>query len=178
MADDRIIRTSPQRISREVWESGRAIQSADVAGQAPDVTGVRVDETPAPEHIAQALGIDTGTSVVRRSRTYEIDDQVVQMATSYLPLDLAHGTAITQIDTGPGGTYARLAELGHAPARFAEDVTVRPATIDESDQLGLRACEPIIHIVRTASDATRRVVEVNDMVLHPQRYRLRYEFGA
>ncbi|WP_079074589.1 UTRA domain-containing protein [Streptomyces atriruber] len=169
--DERIIRTSPQRLSRDVWGAGRAIQKADVAE-------VHVDEIAAPDHVAQALGLGDGALVVRRSRTYKIDGQPVQMATSYLPHDLVHGTPITQADTGPGGTCARLAELGHAPAHFAEDVVVRPSTIDESDQLDLRLRESIIHITRTARDAAGRVVEINEMVLHPQLYRLRYHFDA
>lgn len=171
MADDRIIRTSPQRLSRDVWESGRPIQSAGVAA-------VRVDELTAPDHVAQALGLNAEAHVVRRSRTYEIDGQPVQLATSYLPLDLVQGTVITQADTGPGGTYARLAELGHGPARFTEDVIVRPGTQAETDQLSLRLCESIIQITRTARDAEGRAVEINEMVLHPQRYQLRYEFDA
>lgn len=171
MADDRIIRTSPQRLSRDVWESGRAIQSADVAA-------VRVEEIAAPDHVAQALGLAAGARVVQRSRTYEIDGQPVQLATSYLPLDLVNGTAITQADTGPGGAYARLSELGHGPAHFTEDVIVRAGTQTETDQFDLRLCEPIVQITRTARDTAGRAVEINEMVLHPQRYQLRYEFSS
>ncbi|MFJ2774682.1 GntR family transcriptional regulator [Streptomyces sp. NPDC087300] len=175
---ERIIRTNPQRLSRAVWESGRSIQASDTGGRTLEVTGVRVDEIAAPDHIAQALGLGEGGLVVRRSRTYETGGRPVQMATSYLLLDLVHGTPITQADAGPGGTYARLAEIGHAPARFTEDVIARSATITESDQLGLRTCQTLIQVTRTARDATGRAIEVNEMVLHPQRYQLRYEFNA
>ncbi len=168
---ERIIRTSPQRLSRQVWESGRPIQNADVSE-------VRVDQVAAPDGIALALGVPAGERVLRRSRTYEIDGQPVQTATSYLPLNLADGTPIAQADTGPGGTYARLAELGHAPIHFTEDVLVRPATIAESDRLDLRLSESIIQITRIASDAGGRIVEINEMILHSRRYQLRYEFEA
>ena len=43
-----------------------------------------------------------------------------QLATAYYPGGIARGTRIEQQDTGPGGSYSRLAEAGHAPARFTE----------------------------------------------------------
>jgi hypothetical protein len=32
-------------------------------------------------------------------------------------------------DTGPGGIYSRLADIGHGPARFTEDVSARMPTL-------------------------------------------------
>jgi hypothetical protein len=32
-------------------------------------------------------------------------------------------------DTGPGGIYSRLADIGHGPARFIEDVSARMPTL-------------------------------------------------
>lgn len=174
--DERIIRVSPRRLGRGVWERGRAIQSVD--GRTPDVTGLRVDEADVSDRIAALLNIPGGERVVRRRRVYEIDGRPVQAATSHLPLGLVGGSSITQADTGPGGTYARLAELGHAPVHFTEDVIIRAATSLESDQLGLRLNESIIDVTRIACDDTGRIVEVTEMTLHPQRYQLRYEFDA
>lgn len=57
--------------------------------------------------------------IVRRRR-FVLDGKPVLLSTSYLPAALVAGSAITQPDTGAGGTYARLAELGAAPVRFRE----------------------------------------------------------
>ena len=56
-----------------------------------------------------------------RSRRYVLDGKPVLLSRSWLPAAIAAHTPITQPDPGPGGIYARLAELGHAPVRFRED---------------------------------------------------------
>ncbi|MEK8141760.1 UTRA domain-containing protein [Streptomyces sp. M10(2022)] len=61
---------------------------------------------------------------MRRSRRYLLDGKPVLKAVSYLPAEIADGTPIAEVDTGPGGIYARLAELGHAP-KFREEIRVR-----------------------------------------------------
>jgi GntR family transcriptional regulator len=61
--------------------------------------------------VASRLG--TTRKVLARHRRYLLDGRPVETATSYIPLDIAHGTAIERPDTGPGGIYARLEETGH-----------------------------------------------------------------
>ncbi|ESU49845.1 GntR family regulatory protein [Streptomyces sp. HCCB10043] len=58
------------------------------------------------------LGLDEGERVCVRSRRFVLDGKPVLLSTSYLPAPLVEASAITQPDTGPGGIYARLAELG------------------------------------------------------------------
>jgi GntR family transcriptional regulator len=87
-----------------------------------------VARQPALEDVAEALGVEPGTQVLTRSRRFTMDDRPVQLAASYILLELAAGTAIEDGDAGPGGTYARLADAGHAPARFTEQVAARPPT--------------------------------------------------
>src|SRR5262245_20610827 len=75
-----------------------------------------VGEVPAPAAAAEALGIDEGTPVLARRREMYATglpgaDVPIQMATSYIPLDIAAGTPIAEADTGPGGIYSRLAEI-------------------------------------------------------------------
>jgi GntR family transcriptional regulator len=101
------------------------------------------------------------------------------LATSYLPAELVRGSAITQQDTGPGGTYARLAELGHAPTHFREDLRARMPQPEETDALDLpSAGTPVIDIVRTAYTDAGQPVEVNEMTLDASAYILRYDFTA
>ena len=57
--------------------------------------------------------------------TLFLDDKPVLLATSYLPASVVAGSAITREDTGPGGTYARLAELGYKPVHFREEIRSR-----------------------------------------------------
>ncbi len=102
----------------------------------------------------------------------------VQLATSYLPHELAAGTAMAQDDPGPGGIYSRLAEAGHAPARFSESVRVRLPEPDEGAFLGLDAEQRVLALRRIASTGAGRVVEVNDIVLPAHQWELHYEWQA
>lgn len=107
-----------------------------------------------------------------------LDGKPVLLSTSYLPAPLVEGTAITEPDTGPGGVYARLAELGHGPVRFREEVRSRMPLPEETAQLGLPAGTPVMLICRTAIADEGRVVEVNEMVLDAAAYVLEYDFDA
>ena len=100
------------------------------------------------------------------------------LATSYLPADLVSGTPITQPDTGPGGLYARLAELGRKPVRFREEIRSRMPSADEAEQLALPSGVPVVLVARTAFDAEGAAVEVNEMVLDSSAYVLEYGFEA
>lgn len=168
-------RPAVQRLSSEVWHSGRSIWDVDLEDR-PYRVEVDVDEAAAPDSIARIL--DADGPVCRRSRRFYVDDKLVQTAVSYIPLDLAAGTAIMQQDTGPGGVYARLADGGHRPARFKEEVRTRMPTPAEADRFALGAGSPLFLIRRAAATEQGRVVEVNEMTLDGSNYILEYVFSS
>lgn len=172
-----IRRSSPRRLARERWGAGAAIQDADTSDR-PRVVGVETGEAPAPEWVAEALGIEPGYPVAVRSRRFLVEDRPVQLATSYLPVDLARGTQIMHTDTGPGGTYARLGELGHPPATFTEFLRARMPAPDEVERLNLPDGTPVVEITRHAYTEAGRCVEVGLMVLDATAYLLDYTFPA
>lgn len=81
-------------------------------------------------------------------------------------------------DTGPGGTYARLAELGHEPVHFREEIRSRMPSKDEAAELRVSAGTPVILVCRTAYAAEGHAVEVNEMTLDAASYVLEYDFDA
>ncbi|WP_438297717.1 GntR family transcriptional regulator [Streptomyces sp. HUAS TT7] len=166
-----------QRLSKERWGSGASIWSTDETRELV-VDQLRVEEVTAPQHIADALELGEDESACLRSRRFVVADRPVLVSRSYLPQAVVDGSAITQPDTGPGGTYARLAELGHTPVHFREELRVRKPSIEEASHLGLPEGERVIQLVRTAWTAERRVIEVNEMVLDASVYVLDYEFDA
>ncbi len=174
----RITRRSPGRLSREHWGAGHAIQDADT-GTRPRAVDVTVGETPAPADVADALGVEPGTPVLTRVRRFLVEQRPVQLATSYLPLDFAD-TRLAYTDVGPGGMYARLAELGHAPARFVEGVTARAPRPDEVERLELPSAvgAVVLEVVRRAYTDADRCIEVNRMILDATAYDLEFEFTA
>ncbi|MFF3929301.1 GntR family transcriptional regulator [Streptomyces hirsutus] len=173
-----IRRRSIERLARGQWGNGRSIWSADVENRALEVDRITVSEETAPDRISTVLNLTAdGTTCVRRRR-FVLDGKPVLLATSYLPVLLVAGSAITQEDTGPGGTYARLAELGYEPVHFREEIRSRMPSKDEAAQLAMSAGTPVILICRTAYTDTGHPVEVNEMTLDAASYVLEYDFDA
>ncbi|MFF2381237.1 GntR family transcriptional regulator [Streptomyces sp. NPDC058108] len=173
-----ILRDATKRLSRDQWAAGKSIWSADVGERPMTVADVEVYEEDAPRWVARILGLNDGARVVVRSRRFLVDGEPVQMATSYLPADLVRGTRIAEADSGPGGTYKRLAELGAEPVRFGEDLRARMPSSDESARLAILPGTPVIEICRTAYTSDGTAVELNRMLLDAGAYALRYTFGS
>jgi GntR family transcriptional regulator len=169
----KIIRNAQKRLSRDVWESGRSIWSVDLENREPDVQVDVAPNEPAPEHIAAVLGADR---VCRRRRIFSLDGRPLQLATSYLPADLAAEAHVDQLNTGPGGSYARLAEVGRRPVEATERLRARIAMPDEAEQLGLGVGTSVILVERTVRDEAGAVLEINEMTLDAAKYILEYDF--
>lgn len=170
-----IRRHGSRRLSREQWGQGRAIWDSDTDGRAYTVDEIDLRREPASESVAQALGSD---EVWVRRRRYSVDGRPVQLAASHFPADIVEGSAITQPDTGAGGVYARLGDLGYRPVRFTEEVRARMPQPREARLLGLPAGTPVIVITRIAFAAGGVPVEFNEMTLDASAYVLQYDFDA
>jgi Transcriptional regulators len=170
-----IRRHGSRRLSREQWSRGRAIWDADTRGRAYTVDEVRIERIAANDDVARLL--DTDDVWVRRRR-YSIDKRPVQLATSHFPADLVEGTAITAPDTGPGGVYARLGDLGYSPVHFTEEVRARMPQPEEGRLLKMPAGTPVMVVVRTAYTIGGMPVELNEMIMDSASYVLQYDFDA
>ena len=173
-----IVRNANRRLLSAQWSEGRSMWDVDIDDRVLEAIDVEVERTAAPADVARALDIEPGDSVCRRSRRYVVDGKVVMRATSHIPSDLADGTRITQKDSGPGGTYARLREAGHGPVKFREEVRCRLASPEEIVDLKLAAGVPVVEQHRSAMRADGRVVEVNRMILDASKFLLVYDFTA
>jgi len=167
-----------QRLARDQWGNGRSIWSADTENRSLEVDQISVSEEEAPDGIRAVLDLADGETACVRRRRFVLDGKPVLLATSYLPMPLVAGSAITQEDTGPGGTYARFAELGHEPVHFREEIRSRMPSKDEAERLSMSAGTPVILICRTAFTDQGRPVEVNEMTLDAASYVLEYDFDA
>ena len=174
----RILRSSPNRLSRSWWAEGKAIQDHDT-NERLRVVHVVVQEAPASVDIAEALEVPAGAAVLTRARRFAIEDRIVQTATSYIPLDVvAAAPAVGYTGPGPGGMYARMAEAGLGPETFRETLVCRMPTSVEAEVMSLPRGTPVVAITRCAYTGDRRCVEVNQMVLDSSAYTLEYLFGA
>ena len=170
-----ILRDANARLSADQWGSGKSIWQVDLGDHYPvPETTVEFTESP-PEFVREAMPADRYLARVRR---FVVEGVPVQIATSYLDAELVAGTRIERRDSGPGGIYARLAELGHKPTVFREQVRSRLPTDDEAKRLKITVDKPVAEIVRQARTEDGRVVEVNAMVLVGDAYVLQYVFAS
>ncbi|MFE9427769.1 GntR family transcriptional regulator [Kitasatospora sp. NPDC006697] len=167
-----------QRLAQDRWGSGASIWSTDES-RSLVVDQLMVEEHASPPaSVATALELAGNGDACLRSRRFVVAGRPVLLSWSYLPQSLVAGSQITQPDTGPGGTYARLTELGAMPVHFREELRCRPPQQEEAERLSLSRGVWVIQIVRTAWAENHRPVEVNVMVLDSQAYVLDYEFDS
>lgn len=132
---------------------------------------------PVPEEHAARLGVNAASEVVIRRRRYLTDGQPIEIASSYIPLDVAEGTQIGEVNPGPGGIYARMEDKGMVFERYDEEISARMPTEVETRFLQLPPASPVLHLVRTAI-ASGRPVEVCDTVMDASAFILHYELPA
>lgn len=173
-----IFRDANARLAATHWGQGRSIWSTDVdpverSMEIQIVSIKAVDD--APQQYRTLLGADR---LLMRNRVYVVDGRRVMWARSYLPADVVAGTAIERHDTGPGGVFARLAELGLTMVLFSEELEVRRPLPEEQKHLKIGADEPVARIVRMNATSEERIVEVTDMVAVGEAYRFRWTFTS
>jgi GntR family transcriptional regulator len=172
-------RLAADRFARRHRDRGLAAFSAETEGLGvARVDQLEVSREKPDLRLRSLLDLDGRARVVARRRRYLLDEQPVELAESYVPLDIAQGTKIEQLDSGPGGIYARIEELGHTLREFVEEVSARMPTPEERQRLMLMQGVPVIVVTRRAIDAAGRVVEVTDTVKAASRYVLEYSFPA
>ena len=141
------------------------------SGGAPR-TEVEVHREAAPADVAELLGAE-GEVVVRARKMFD-GNRLVQLATTYIPVDVAEAASIRQVDTGVGGIISRMREAGFDQGSEAtEDVQLRAATEDEARALGLESGAPVLTINHVGRISDGRVVEVTQHILS-SGWRLRY----
>jgi GntR family transcriptional regulator len=173
-------RLASDRFARHHRDKGKAafIAEAEGAGAKPAVDSIRISEDKPSPKVAAKLELAEDDLVVVRARRYLLDGQPVETATSYIPAAIARDTQITQPNSGPGGIYARLEELGHRLDHFNEEIRARMPLRDEARALKLAPGVPVFHLVRTAYDQAGRPVEVCDTIMSSDSYILSYELPA
>ena len=137
---------------------------------------VTVERLPASDRAARLLQVEPGAELVVRRRRFYAGDEPVQLADSYLPAELAEKAGVTEPETGPGGTYSRLADIGRAPVHFTETVTTRGATTKEAAFLGVEPNQPVLDVLLIAADRDDVPVSVTQHVMAGHQWELRYDW--
>lgn len=139
-----------------------------------------------PAEVAELLGVsaDEVSVVVRDRRMYAAPAEAahndlgtpVQIATTYIPLDIAGGTVLEDHDTGAGGMISRLAEMGHEQTRISERIRTRTPTPEEAEFLTLDLDNRVYQLTHIAWTAAGRAVEVTLHILPASLWELSYSW--
>jgi GntR family transcriptional regulator len=101
----------------------------------------------------------------------------VQIATSYLPGDLAFDTVLEEHDTGTGGLISRLADFGYEQKSVTETIEVRRPSETEAAALTLTEDQRLYTITHVGRTAEGRAVEVTEHLLPVHLWALRYSWA-
>lgn len=128
-----------------------------------------------PDDVAEKLGIDPDAPAIRRSRIMVDGETPLEIATSYIPLDIAEGTALAQPGKLKGAVPTVLKQLGFPPRTCREWVESRLPTSSEAKTLKLKPGTPVFRLLRLTSTDGDRPAEVLEVVFSAGRYMLEYD---
>jgi len=128
----------------------------------------------APRHISALLGLEPGARAFVRQRLLTDDGEPVELASAWLPLELASGTDLASPDLLSESIRYHLQtrkkiRLDHA----VEQITARCPSGEETELLAIAPSSPVLSVIVTAYDATGRAIQVSDIVLPGQRHEIR-----
>lgn len=167
-------------IYRERRSTGVSNYNAEAAaqGQRAKQDIREVAEVPAPDDIADLLGVAPGAPVLVRRRVFTVDDSPMQICDGYYDLDLVAGTRITEPRPIRGGVHAVLEDpdgpIARKVVRFVEDLDIRMPYPHEAKQLDIPSGVPLARVIRTAYDSSEKVLEVLDSRVPCDRHVFRY----
>ena len=153
------------RPAHEVLE----LPEAEVSGELVQA-GVKL----APPHVRALLRLKPGDRAFVRQRLLTDEGEPVELASSWLPLELAAGTDLASPDLLNESIRHHLQarkkiRLDHA----VEQITARHPEGEEAALLRVAPDAPVLSVIVTAYDATARPIQVSDLVLPGQRHELR-----
>jgi DNA-binding GntR family transcriptional regulator len=127
----------------------------------------------APGYVTTLLGLDQGARAFLRQRLLSDDGEPVELASVWLPLELAKGTDFASPDLLGESVRQHLqarkkVRLDHA----VERISARKPTGEEAGLLGVAADAPVLNVIVTAYDAQARPVHVTDIVLPGDRHEI------
>jgi GntR family transcriptional regulator len=165
----------------EDWQAGEhsdaALQPAGDHPHRPTTARFLAEAANASAEVAAALGIAEGAPVVVRTSQLHLDEQPWSLVASYYPMDIAGGTPLEHAGPIAESASLVLAELGHRPAGYRDDVYARMPDPAEAEFFQLATGIPLTVVNRTVYDASRPI-RLTRYVYRADQVRLRHEMGT
>ena len=173
-----LLRLGAERYSNHLRETtGLSPFRAEVAkqGKTAKVDCTSITKVDVPADVAERLGVEEDTKVVRRENWYFADDEPVQMGVTYIPWETVEGTPLADsVKLGKGSLYARLEERGHRMSSIREEVSSRMPSPEEVESLRIPIGTPVIEVVHTSFDQDTVPFEVTRFVMRADTNGLDY----
>jgi len=127
----------------------------------------------APAYVTTLLGLEPGSRAFLRQRLFAEDGGPVELASLWLPLDLASGTDLASPELLGESIRQHLqarkkVRLDHA----VERISARKPTGEEAGLLEVAADAAVLNVIVTAYDAEAKPVHVTDIVLPGDRHEI------
>ena len=131
--------------------------------------GVKV----APPHVAALLGLETGAKAFLRQRVLSEDGEPIELASAWLPLELAAGTDLASPNLIDESIRHHLqvrkrVRFDHA----VERISARQPTGEEAALLRVSPDMPVLNVIVTVYDAAVQPLQVMDLVLPGDRHEI------
>jgi DNA-binding GntR family transcriptional regulator len=156
-------------------ESILELPEAELSGDLVQA-GVKV----APGYVTTLLGLDAGAKAFLRQRVLTDDGVPVELASVWLPLELASGTGLASPELLDESIRHHIETRKRVRFDHAvERISARQPAGEEAELLGVRRDAPVLNVIVTAYDATSRPLQVTDLVLPGDRHEIHdaYPFG-
>lgn len=128
----------------------------------------------APPHVATLLGIDNGAKAFLRQRLISADDAPVELASAWLPLELAQGTDLASPNLLDESVRHHLQTRKRVRFDHAvERISARRPAGEEAQLLRVASDDPVLHVVVTAYDPAGKPLQVMDIVLPGDQHEIR-----
>jgi GntR family transcriptional regulator len=122
---------------------------------------------PAPDDVAEAIGLEPGTEmIIRRRSLYDRDTgRLEELGASYLPTAIAAGTFLAETQVVPKALFRCVEDItGRRYSTALDRWLARLASAEEATAFDLAAGAPVLHVLHTARDEDGEVLEVSESV--------------
>jgi GntR family transcriptional regulator len=154
----------------------RWLTEASKRGKRGSIQLLHVAEIRPPQDVVVAMELPQDGTAVVRQQLLSHDGDPVELVSSYYPLELAEGTALTEARKIRGGTPALFAEMGYPPRLTVDRVSARVPTQQQYEVLRLPSDLPVLRTLRVVYSDNDRPIEVTIMAKAGHLYELQYEF--
>jgi DNA-binding GntR family transcriptional regulator len=140
-------------------------------GSRAETTVVSFGNNPANAHVAQSLGVPTGTVVTESIRIRYADKIPMAVLHNWIPHSI--GT-LTKEELDGKGLYQILRERGFVPQVGKQRISARKVTQAEAKELDIESGAAVLTMERTAYDSMGRAIEHGEHIYRTDLYSLEF----